>query len=149
MMLRFLTLILSFLLLFGCKEPKEKENSSDLATEIERTNCINLVFEKDSILGAIRNHASEKISLSETINNYTNDLKSLDFNNCPEEFKSSFQNHIEAWLDIRKVTDKYPSLRGELHAIFADLEKSSDSTEFNILVKQIWATWEKVEESSK
>jgi hypothetical protein len=55
---------------------------------------------------------------------------------------------MEAWKMVTKVTDKYPLLRGELHDIFAELEKSKDSTEFNDLVKQVWNTWKKVEENA-
>jgi len=147
--MKLFLILVTFLLILGCKGPKEKHNNSDLTIEIEGKNCVNQVLKRDSVFGEIRNHASENISLSETINNYTNDLKSIDYINCPEKFKSAFHAHIEAWLEIIKVSDKYPSLRGELHDIFAKLEKSEDSTEFKLLVKQIWDTWKIVEVSSK
>jgi len=145
-------LIASFLLLLlmlGCKGPKAHHDSSDSKTEMQEITCIKQIIKEDSILGSIRNQSSEMISLSETISNYTNDLKALNFTQCPEKFKLAFDKHIEAWLAIQVITNKYPSTRGELHEIFADLEKSEDSTEFKSVVKQIWDTWNVVEKSAK
>lgn len=136
------------LLWSGCKGPEKKDNNSGIKITAEGKKCMEQILQKDSILGEIRNHASENISLSETISNYTVELRSLDYKYCSEEFKSAFNDHIEAWLDIRKVSDKYHSLRGELHEIFAQLEKSEDSIEFKLLVKHVWDTWTIVEESS-
>lgn len=116
--------------------------------ERESINCIKQIFEKDSIFGDIRNHASEKISLSEVINNYSKNLKSLDYSHCPDIFESAFHKHIDAWLDFRNVSDKYPLIRGELHDIFAIIEKSKDSTEFKSRLGQILETWKIVEENS-
>lgn len=114
--------------------------------ERKNTNCVEYIFEQDSIFGDIRNHASEKISLSEAINNYSKNLKSLDYSHCPEEFESAFNKHADAWLDFRKVSDKYPLLRGELHDIFEIIEKSEDSTEFKSRLNQILETWKLIEE---
>jgi hypothetical protein len=141
-----LILVLSF---SACRSGGEQPKHSLDRNEIQKLGCIEHVLKSDSILGGIRNHASEHISLSETINNYTGELKSLDFTNCPEEFRSAFDQHMDAWNDMIRVTDKYPGLRGEMHAIFGDLERSADSTEFKILLKQIWDTWGSVEQSSK
>ncbi|WP_299885719.1 hypothetical protein [uncultured Lacinutrix sp.] len=137
--MKSLFVFISFLLLLGCKGNEEKLNISNLKTE---TDCIKEIFKKDSIYGEIRNHASKNISISETITIYTKNLKSLDYSNCPDEFKSAFYKHIQAWLDFRKVSDKHPSLRGELHDTFTKLEKSEDSIEFKSRLKQIFDTWE-------
>lgn len=142
-------LLVSVLLLFSCKEPNSQRTSSNLKTEIKDITCIKKILKKDSVLGEVRNHASKTLSLSETINNYTKGLKALDYTKCSEKFKLAMDEHIAAWLTIKLVTDKYPSIRGELHDTFARLEKSEDSTEFKSLVKQIWDTWEVVEESAK
>ena len=141
--------LILFSLLFACKGNEEKPKASDLKIKTGRTDCVTEIFRKDSILGEIRNHASENISLSETIKNYSNNVLSLDYSYCPKEFKLAFQNHIKAWQKIRKVTDKHLSLRGELHNIFSELEKSEDSTEFKSHLKEIWDTWKIVEENSK
>ena len=111
--------------------------------------CIERIFKKDSVLGEIRNHASEKISLSQAIMDSTAELESLDYSDCPGKFVSSFHRHIAAWKMVTKVTDNYPSQRGELDDIFVKLEKSEDSTEFKFLVKQVWDTWNEVEESTQ
>nr|WP_321235306.1 hypothetical protein [uncultured Psychroserpens sp.] len=146
--MKFVSLILLFTVL-GCKDTKVKQNNTDATLEIKRTNCVEQIFAKDSVLGSIRNHASEKIPLSKALNNYTKALKSLDYTNCPETFTSAFHEHIEAWEKVAKISNQHPSLRGELHDIFAELEKGKDSTEFKSLVKQVWDTWGKVEESIK
>jgi hypothetical protein len=72
----------------------------------------------------------------------------LDYSYCPEEFELAFHKHIDAWLDFRKVSDKYPLLRGELHDIFSIIEKSKDSTEFKSRLNQILETWKIVEQNS-
>jgi len=141
-------LLLIIILLLGCKPTTEKQKSADIAVDKEAMACVKMVFEKDSILGEIRNHSSKNISLSETINDYTKELESMNFTNCPEKFKSSFNAHIMAWRHLRSVTDKYPAMRGELHDIFASIEKSGDSTEFKALVQEVWDTWDLVKENS-
>lgn len=73
----------------------------------------------------------------------------MDYSSCPDRFITAFHKHIEAWKMITKISNKYPSLRGELHEIFAELEKGKDSTEFKSLVKQVLDTWTIVEESAK
>lgn len=135
--------------LLGCRGIGEKQDSSHTGLDAKQVKCVERIFKKDSVLGDIRNHASEKMSLSQAINNYTSKLEAINYNDCPEKFTSAFLKHIEAWKLVKKVTDKYPSMRGELHDIFAKLEKSNDSTEFKILAQQIWDTWDMVKEHAK
>ncbi len=136
------------LLIIGCNNSNKKEANSISDTQGKSINCVKKVFEKDSILGGIRNHASEKISLTETINNYSKSVKSLDYSDCPEAFELAFNNHIDAWLAFRKLSDKYPLLRGELHDVFSIIEKGKDSIEFRSRLNQILETWKVVEESA-
>lgn len=147
--MKSILILLPTMFLFGCIGSNGKLENSDTKIEIQEKNCVDRVLEQDSILGHLRNQASKNISLSETIDYYANGLKSMDYTHCPENFKSAFQAHCEAWLEIKKVSDRYPSLRGELHDVFGQLEKSEDSTEFKLLVKQIWDTWKVVGESSE
>lgn len=142
-------IILISLLFLGCNGQNKKGASATSSVESINIDCVKQIFEKDSIFGDIRNHDSEKISLSEAINNYSKNLNSLDYSDCPERFEIAFRKHIDAWMDFKKVSDKYPLLRGELHKIFAIIEKSKDSTEFKSRLDQILETWEIVEESSK
>ncbi|TRO66839.1 hypothetical protein [Christiangramia sabulilitoris] len=109
--------------------------------------CEEKVIQTDEKLGKIRNHSSEKISLSETIDNYTESLNSLNFDHCTENFTMAFRDHIDAWKNIKKITDKYPDLRGEMHQLFDEIQNGKDSTEFKELSKKIWDTWSKVENS--
>lgn len=107
--------------------------------------CIENIIQVDQKLGKIRNHSSEKISLSETITEYTDSLSSLNYDDCPGQFTTAFKEHIEAWKDVKRVTDNYLELRGEMHDLFDELEKGKDSIEFKLLSKRIWDTWGKVE----
>lgn len=111
--------------------------------------CMKIVLKRDQEFGEIRNHSSEQISLSETIDLYTSSLKSLDYSNCPEKFRLAFDEHINAWLGIKLVSDKYPEIRGELHDLFTRLENSKDSIEFKIQSKKIWDTWNIIEIMTK
>lgn len=96
-------------------------------------------------MGTIRNHACETIPLSQTITNYTKNLEALNFNNCPEKFSLAFKAHIRAWNNMKKVTDKHDTIRGELHYLFNKLEQTKDSVEFKIYLKDIWDTWKVIE----
>jgi hypothetical protein len=144
-----LLLIVCFFLL-GCKNTGTApiENNLDNNKAIEKA-CIATVLQKDAELGKIRNHASEQISLSETIDIYTAGLKALDYSKCPTAFTTAFNEHIDAWLAIKPITDKYPEFRGELHELFNRLEKSKDSIEFKLQSKKIWDTWSEIEALSK
>ena len=147
--MKLVLVIIVFFSLLSCKDPGPKQKKADVTTGINQTNCIERIFEKDSLLGEIRNHASENISLSRSIKNYTKELESLDYSDCPQKFVASFHDHIKAWKRVTKISDKYPLLRGELHNVFTILEKSEDSTEFKSLAKQVWDTWYRVEEEAK
>ena len=146
----FLNLIV-ILLVLSCNNAGNKSSKTKLesVTDIEKTGCMESILKRDSVLGEIRNHASEQISLSETIDNYTNSLKSLDYSDCPDKFTIAFHEHIEAWLAVKKVSDKYPELRGELHVIFSELEKKKDSLEFKSFETKIFDTWKVVEKITK
>ncbi|MGH1387195.1 hypothetical protein [Kordia sp.] len=135
------------LILLGCNGTPKKENTS-IAT-VNPKDCIKQIFEKDSVFGHIRNYDSEKASVTEAINNYVKNAKTLDFSNCPEGFETAFKKHVDAWLNFRKVSDKHPTLRGELHEIFAMIEKTEDSIVFKSSLKQIFDTWTVVKEASK
>lgn len=133
--------ILIFILFaYSCKAEKTKTHSKE---------CIEVILKKDDSLGTIRNHACEKISLSNTINQYTSSLNNLDFLNCPEDFKNAFQLHIKAWNDMTSITNNYDSLRGEMHTLFDEIESSKDSIIFKQKLKIIWDTWAVIEKRIK
>ena len=129
------------LLVFACKQKDTKESEGHSKA------CIDSIFKKDDALGAIRNHDSEVMSLSETINRYTAELNKLDFTNCPNAFTTAFNDHIQAWDEMRVVTDQYPDLRGEMHDLFDRIEKGKDSVQFKLRLKAIWDTWEPIEKA--
>ena len=140
--------IFSLFILLSCKENGSDKNATSSEFNTQDINCIKRIFSEDSILGKIRNNAPKEMSLSEAINNYTNNTIALDFTNCPEDFKSAFYKHIDAWDTIIVLTNKYPSLRGEMHDAFEELERNKDSTEFKLMEAKIWDTWKLVELSS-
>lgn len=113
----------------------------------EEKDCIDRVIQIDDSLGKLRNHACEKISLSETIDNYTKGLESINYKNCPGSFISAFEDHKEAWLNIKSVTNNYPELRGEMHDLFRQLETGKDSLAFKQFQKAIWDTWTEIEKT--
>lgn len=128
--------------IISCKKEVKKE-------PVVKLNCIETILKDDSELGTIRNHACEKVSLSKTIDNYVTSLQKLDYTNCSVEFTQAFLSHQHAWLSAKKVTNKHSELRGEMHDLFDAINKTADSTEFKVLVKDIWDTWAEVEKASK
>jgi len=122
-------------------------NGQEPNKDIKETSktCIEKILEEDSSYGGIRNHSCEKISLSKTIDNYTESLDKMDFSDCPKPFSEAFKKHIDAWRAMKNVTDKYPELRGELHDLFAVIETKKDSTAFKGFHKNIWDTWKDIE----
>lgn len=113
-------------------------------TDTEKA-CITGIIESDSEAGKIRNYACEKQSLSQTIKDYTAHLNAMDFSDCPDGFSMAFKNHIKAWENIIAITSNHDKLRGEMHHLFDEISKSTDSAIFNKEVKAIWDTWALVE----
>ena len=148
--MKYFSMLLLVFLALACNNSEKKNGKTKLKNvDIKTTECIKSILQRDSELGEIRNHSSEQSSLSKTIDDYANSIKSLDYKNCPDNFTIAFHKHIKAWLDLKKVSDKYPELRGELHEIFAELEKKKDSSEFKLLQARISDTWKIVEEITK
>ncbi|MFC7356895.1 hypothetical protein ACFQO1_04280 [Jejudonia soesokkakensis] len=144
---RIFSMIAIPLLLLGCKNA-EKNNTKLLIEEVSdasEKNCINTIINTDATLGKIRNEAPRLLSLSEAIDNYIFGIEAMDFKNCPGAFEAAFLDHKEAWAAIKEVTDKYPQLRGEMHDLFDQLEKTENGERFKELLADIWSTWEKVE----
>jgi vacuolar-type H+-ATPase subunit I/STV1 len=148
--MKYFAILILALSVLSCNNSEKKNNQTKLeSVAIKKAKCIENILQRDSELGDIRNHASEQSSLSKTIDDYANSVKSLDFKNCPDKFTIAFHKHIKAWLDLKKVSDKYPELRGELHEIFSELEKKKDSIEFKLRQAKIFDTWKIVEEITK
>ncbi len=140
----FSTIFLGLMLLLtSCNTNVNKEsNESEAANP---TSCIDLIIQMDDSLGTIRNHACESIPLSETIENYVQSIRKLDFEDCPEKFSKAFEQHMDAWTNMISLTDQHPDLRGEMHELFDELKVSADSVEFNQKLQVIWDTWGEVE----
>ncbi|NNE33177.1 MAG: hypothetical protein HKN40_12495 [Winogradskyella sp.] len=114
---------------------------------LNKTNCIENVIEKDSEFGKLRNHQCETKTLHTTIIDYTEAMRNINFENCPETFSVAFKNHITAWDSMGEFTKKYSELRGEMHNLFDSIKKTNDSLQFKILLKDIWNTWTHVEKA--
>lgn len=125
-------------------------NTSTAIKEIEKErDCAKGILAADSILGGMRNLETLESSLSFSIDKYTTALKSLDYSACSTDFRRAFMEHIKAWENLKNVTNKYPSFRGEMHEVFKRLERGEEAAQFAELLKDIWATWDRVVASSQ
>lgn len=114
-----------------------------------RFGCMAEAIALDDSLGRVRNHACETVPLSETIRQYAAAIEKIDFSGCPEAFSAGFKKHAAAWLALLPVTDQYPGLRGEMHALFKQLESGRHAEQFKPLVKAVWDTWGEIEGAMK
>ncbi|WP_411766995.1 hypothetical protein [Winogradskyella sp. A3E31] len=146
MRLKITVAILSFGL-FNCGHSKKESNKNTLNTLHVKERCIENILKQDDSLGSVRNYACESMSLSNTINQYVNAIEKLNFEKCPEEFHKAFKSHTAAWSNMGEFTEAYSDLRGEMHDLFDQIEKSKDSTEFKLLLDAIWDTWKDVEDA--
>ena len=135
----------------ACKEKKEQapiQETVEVETKIIINDpCVKAIIERDSVLGKARNHYPEKFPISAAVNNYVIELLTLDYTNCPIEFKTAFMQHVSAWKRTTPLLQRYDNLRGEMHDVFDQIETGKDSVEFKKLVKDIWDTWDAVEQS--
>ena len=88
--------ILVITLLISLIACSSKRGEKDFTVHASAKECIEYVKVMDDSLGTIRNHACEKISLSETIDDYIYSLDNLSFSNCPSAFTAAFEEHKEA-----------------------------------------------------
>lgn len=140
--------LLCLLLIGSCK----KNTSSSLEKNIDKKeisakDCMIKVIAVDSAFGDVRNHASESISLSQTIKNYISSMDTYPYDNCPPDFTTAFKKHQEAWKGLLSITDKYPNQRGELHVIFEHIAAGDDATSFDTLLAQVLSTWTDVKKT--
>ncbi|NNF32653.1 MAG: hypothetical protein HKN68_01000 [Saprospiraceae bacterium] len=144
--MRTLIILLGSLIicLLSCKGGAKEKPSGNKGED-----CIRTVLSKDTSLGSKRNNECKEVSLSTTIDRYVISLSGLDYSECPNLFTEAFKSHIDAWVNMKQVTDSFPNLRGELHDLFDQIEGSKDSIVFKKLLADVWSTWEIVEKESK
>lgn len=142
--IRLFLLIVTAFLLQSCDRRISRFTEKNQVSITDKQ-CINKVIAADDSLGKIRNLECKKHALSQTITSYTLAMRKIQKQDCPKEFSKAFDLHIQSWDNILVVTDKYPSIRGEMHDLFKQLEKSKDSIEFKKLQAEIWKTWVEVE----
>lgn len=135
------------ILLFSCQQPTHPVQKTTHSQSSK--DCMTRVIALDDSLGKARNHACEKISLSETIRQYADGLEKISYKDCPRDFKTGFRKHREAWLALIPITDQYPDLRGEMHVLFKQIESGKHAAQFKPLVKSVWDTWAEVEAAMK
>ncbi|MGB4845841.1 MAG: hypothetical protein WBP16_15355 [Ferruginibacter sp.] len=146
----FRVMSLVILVVSGCNySSSNKEAGTTIPVAPSEKTSMEMVIKMDDSLGKIRNHACETATLSQAITNYADEIGKLDFTQCPKVFKTAFAKHRQAWIDFRELSDKYPDLRAEMHDLFDELEKSTDSLLFKKLSKQIWDTWGDIEKAMK
>lgn len=143
-------LIVFFLNFFiSCNTDNKQQEKTTKITAVQQSECVRRFMSADDSLGKIRNHACETISLSQSIHQYVQALRNLDYRICLPAFQEAVDKHLDAWQNMKKITDRYPDLRGEMHALFDQLEKSKDSAIFKPLLDKIWDTWAGVEDYIK
>lgn len=101
----------------------------------------------DDSLGRVRNHACERLPLGATIRAYVAGMETINFTDCPPDFSDGFRQHIAAWNALLPFADQHPALRGEMHALFKQLESGPDGAAFKAAVQKVWDTWALVEAS--
>ena len=139
--------ILSVLFL-ACSQPKNSgQEVIKSETALNSRQCIDQIIAQDDSLGKVRNHACERISLAQTIREYTDAMGQFDYQNCPADFTIAFKKHREAWVALIPIVEKYPDMRGEMHTLFEILENGAHAAAFKLLVKAVWDTWGEVEEA--
>ena len=137
--------LMATLSILSCKKGRSSTHSDFVSKE----ECIKGILKQDDSLGKLRNVSCKQVSLSKSIADYTKEIGQFDYSNCPEALSKAFKTHKEAWNEMMVITNKYPDLRGEMHDLFDQIEIGSDSTQFKILLKNIWDTWADVETASK
>lgn len=145
-----LSLFFTSMFYLSCNNSKNSGKSQSKSETLQSPqDCIDSVIALDDSLGKVRNHACERISLAQTIKEYTAGMAQFDYQNCPKDFTEAFKKHREAWLAMIPLVEKYPDLRGEMHDLFDQIEIGEHSEEFEPLLESIWSTWAEVEEAMK
>ena len=142
-------MLLVSLVFFSACTGTGSEKSSTGTKENKAKQCMEKALAFDEEAGKKRNHACEKVSLSQTIKDYIKTLEEIDYSDCTAEFEAAFKDHMKAWESILTITDNYPDLRGELHDLFEQIGEGPDGEAFKKLVEGIWDTWEVVEAQMK
>ena len=141
--------IILFCFLLGCNNQPSNEKRAVEPTVTQGKSCIDSVMKQDSLLGEKRNTDSRQVPLSQAIRDYTVGIENINFASCPPAFTTAFQKHKEAWTAMTTVTDQYPAIRGELHELFQQLEKSNHAAEFKQHLRAVNDTWTAVEKASQ
>jgi len=137
-----------FISQLSCNVPSGEKHVYD-ADSTSNELCIKYVIAVDDSLSALRNTDCEDISISESIYRYTTAIGSVSFNDCPDNFVRAYKRHQQAWLEMLRVTDKYPDLRGEMHQLFDTIQAGNDSTEFKQRLNLVWSTWDEIKVAAK
>lgn len=95
----------------------------------------------DDSLGKIRNREYETLSLSQTIVNYTEGMRKITTENCPEDFSKAFQSHMDAWNAIRRLPISIPTKEAK--------RTKQGVGEFKKLRTYVWSAWGQVERFTK
>jgi len=139
-LMRTCLLLLLMVLIVSCKDAVVQNNNN--AEKVKSLECIDRIIQRDEKLSKIRNYSCESLSLSESINNYLEELDKLDYSNCPPSFKVTFFDHITAWENMLVVTDEYPEPRGEMFVLFESIGKGDQKKELKKLLKELWYSWD-------
>ena len=85
--------------------------------------CMDEIMKGDAEFGKARNHDPESMPIHQAIATYVENIRSMDYSNCPTEFTKLFHAHIDAWQELVPHTEPFAELRGEMHDVFDQIEK--------------------------
>jgi len=151
-MFKYLLLIAAILTFGACGSDAKNATVQNETTAVADTdvaepvdqNCLTRIIALDKEQSTARNQATEKQSLSQTIEEYRAAMEKIDYTGCPAELEPAVQRHLEVWKNITEVTDKYPNRRGEMSALFKELEKGADGAQIKVFIQRSYDTWMEV-----
>ena len=112
-----------------------------------RLSAVEQVLIVHSDLAKQRDLGSKNASLESAISQYTNRSSEFDLKDCPKDFRTAIQNHIQVWKDSQSYFSQYSDLRGELHDLFAEIKSQNPESNAELLALEhrIQASKERVE----
>ena len=154
-MLKYIYLLTLACTLYACEPNSASTTATEAPTETEtpdaldesaaeNRDCIARIIALDEQLSATRNQATENQPLSKTIKEYRAAMTDFDYTGCPPELEPAVQRHLDVWQNILEVTDKHPTRRGEMSALFKELQNGPDGARVKAFLQRSYDTWMEV-----
>jgi hypothetical protein len=133
---------------FACRRsgPIPSDDATSTKERVAPREAIDRVLEMDALLSRQRNRLCQHQSLAAAVQAYVLGIDCLDFGPCPDRFSQAFRRHRDAWNDSIEFLRKHDSLRGEMHELFAQIERIDEAGRNDLKrhADAISATWNEV-----